>query len=293
MGTRLAAATVVLRSVGVQLPGRSPAWHDVDLRGVTGRLWSPHRDRRVPPILLAAGVTPEGVDDPRVVRLAGAIAGTGRVVFVPEMALAGHRLEEGDVDRLVRAVEGLDDLGGGRGVAALGFSFGGSFCLVAAADERVAGRLRAVAAFGAYADLPRVLDDVLARGFDPETRDAVLAGLPLDEEGRRDVVRLLERGAPADEIVASLPAELRRVLERLSPVRVAGRVAPPVLLAHAVDDPTIPYAEFRRLGAAFPRARGYTVRLFTHVDFVPTRDLPLVLRDLWAVWDLARRLLGA
>lgn len=293
MGAGLDAATVLARAVGVRLSGRPTVWHDVDLGGVRGRLWSPPRDRGDAPILLAAGVTPLGVADPRVVRLADAIARTGRTTFVPELALPRHRLEEADIERLVRAVEELDAFGEQRGVGALGFSFGGSFLLLAAAEERAARRLRVLATFGAYAELTSVLQALLVRGIDPAARAAIVSALGLDETAVADLEDLVASGAPAAEVVAALPGDPSRLVQALSPLRVAGRVEVPLLVLHALDDPTVPHGELERLRRAFPHARTSTVRLFTHVDFVPTRDLPLVVRDLSVGWDFARRLLAA
>jgi dienelactone hydrolase len=314
-GTCLAAAGLVARSLGLRLPGLIPVrWRDVELDGVPGRLWRPWGGP-APAVLLPAGITPEGPADPRVMRLAGAIARARRVVFVPRLALTGRELTDDDVERLVRAGLALHQHPGTTGrVTALGFSFGGSFLLLAAADPRIADRLGLVAAFGAYGHLVGLVQTVT-------TGVALLGGEPHPWSGHQDVVqRTRSRLAgvvrehvrdPAAEpaleavftnrdpaetpaLVAALPPPFPELLERLSPVNVAPHVRAPVVLLHAVDDPTIPYTEMLRLAAAFPRASTHTVRLFTHVDFVPTPGrIADVVRDLAATWQLASALLAA
>lgn len=322
--TAARAAVTVARALGVHVPGgRRTRWRDVVLVAgdgrapeVRGRLWRP-TGGPAPAVLLAAGVTPQGVADPRVMRLASALARAGRVVFVPELDLPGDRVGEDDVERLVRAMLALDEAPGTRGgLVALGFSFGGSFSLVAAADERVADRLRAVAAFGAYGHLTglvqaattgvtavgervfrwtghertssllrRRLEQTLASGRDGFT-----------DEHRELLQAVLDNQDPArvEALVRRLPAPLPTLMERLSPVTVADRVRAPVLLLHAVDDPIIPYGELQRLVQAFPDAQVHEVRLFTHVDFRPTPGrLAEAVRDLAATWRFAAALLAA
>lgn len=302
-GERLAAALVVGRALGIGSSGRRRlAWRDADLGDlaevdapVRGRLWLPEGPP-APAVLLAAGITPQGPADPRVMRLAAALAGAQRAVFVPELALSSHRLEPADVESLVGSVIALDRHPRTRGrTAALGFSFGGSYSLLAAADERVAGRLGLVAAFGAYADLVNLLD-VVRHGGDEERRERVhgaIHGYASDElsDGDRAVVeRVLLGEAPIDD----LPDVVVRLFGDLSPARVADRVAAPVALVHAVDDPVIPYVELQQLGAAFPEAWSGTVREFTHVDFRPTlRSIRRAVSDLATVWELAARVLAA
>lgn len=302
LGERLAAALVVARALGLRLPGRRVAWRDADLGDlaqvdapVRGRLWLPDGPP-VPAVLLAAGITPQGPADPRVMRLADAIARARRAVFVPELALSSHRLDPADVESLVGAVVALDRHPGTRGgTAALGFSFGGSYALIAAADDRVAGRLGLVAAFGAYGDL-RDLLEVLRSGDGGERRERVRDALrdytsgELTDEDRATLERVLLDDAP----IADLPPVAIRLLDDLSPTRVADRVTAPVALVHAVDDPVIPFVELDSLRSAFPNAWSATVRLFTHVDFRPRLSTARrVVTDLTTAWRLATRLLAA
>lgn len=293
------AAALIARWLGVPVPGPvRPRWHDVDLGRVdgqraTGRLWLPRRP--APAVLLAAGITPEGVGDPRLMRLADAVARSRRVVFAPELALAGQRLERADVDRVAGAIRALHDHPATLGrVTVLGFSFGGSFALVAAADERVGPLVGRIASFGAYAHLENLIRDV--RIEDRRLlRDHLDAATGSEGDGalsraeRRALERVLVEGMP----VSSLPDGLRARLDALSPIAVADRVRAPVALAHAVGDPVIGVDEMYRLAEAIPRARTATLRGFTHVDFRPTpRRVLTAARDLVALWRFARFVLA-
>jgi dienelactone hydrolase len=285
MGARLAAAGVLARWLVPRLPGGRPiVAHDVDIGDaglpVPGRLWRP--PRRAPAPRGAGGVTPQGNDDPRLVRLAEAVARSGRVVFSPVLGLSERRLDPADVDRVGAAARALADDPRTTGeVSALGFSFGGSYLLVAAADPDVGGRLRVAGAFGAYADLRNLLPQ--ARRADPETVRRLVddvAGDLVDPSERETVERVLLGEAD----LSGLPDGLARTLDRLSPVTVADRVDVPVVLLHAAGDTVIPAGELDRLLDAFPDARAHTVRLFTHVDFRPTPwKVAVAVRDVFAL----------
>jgi dienelactone hydrolase len=303
------ATAVLLRALGLAVPGGARVVvHDVDLgvldeqERVTGapamlraRIWVP--DRCGPGVLLPVGITPHGPADPRVVRLAAAIARSGRVVLVPHLQLSRRLLDPADVERLVASVQALHRhprVSGG--VSGFGFSFGGAYLLIAAADPRIAHRVDLIATFGAYAHLRHLLPSVREAGDPAAVRDRLDAAFHADgpwalSPGERDALEaVLLRGAPARE----LPASVVRRFDRLSPVSYAGQVEAPVVLLHAVDDPIIPYREVAALQAAFPDASVSGVELFTHVDFVPTpRRVAAAVRDVRELWRLASRLLAA
>lgn len=312
---------VLLWALGPRRPvGTAVTRHDLVLAPgppeVTGQLWIPPGGP-APAIVLAAGVTPRGPDDPRVVRLADALTRCGRVVFVPAMELPRQRITEADVERLVRAVLALHASPAvRRGVTLLGFSFGGSFALLAAADPRLSDRVNLVATFGAYGDLTGLIQAVttgasivdgrthlwsghqrvarILKARLDQTISAYLGGACPDHQAA--VRALVDNDDPAAvaDLIARLPAPFPALVERLSPVRVAGHVRAPIILAHAVDDPTIPPAELARLQRAFPDARTHQVRLFTHVDFAPTlRQLRQVVADIRESWHFAATVLAA
>lgn len=337
----VAAGVLAARALGARVPSRADVVRErAEVGGVPGRLWRPARGGGAP-VLLALGVTPRGADDPRVVRVADAVARAGHVAFVPRLLLADQRLTEEDVERLVVAIRALGEADSRpRTVTAVGFSFGGSYSLLAAVDPRVRPHLRAVAAFGAYGQLGGVAQAVTtgvtlldgrqvpwpagAERFGAGT-DAILRGhfatilaarLDVDADGggrqlraafagqtppdrldapARAAYDLLTNRDPARtaRLIARLPPPLPDVLERLSPVNVADRLDCPVVLLHAVDDPTVPYAELLRLRRALPTAEAHAVRYFTHMDFKPSpRQVVAAARDVTRVWRFASVVLG-
>jgi pimeloyl-ACP methyl ester carboxylesterase len=325
------ALAVLAEAVGIDFPRPfAPQIRrtDVSLDGVTGYLYAPERPS--PPILLIPGAAPLGKDDPRVVRLARSLARAGRVVFVPDLALYQRRFEEQDIDRIVRSALALGSHPACEGkVLLLGISYGGSFALVAAADDRVRGRLAQVATFGAYFDLVGVIQAVTTgsslidgipvpwnghplsrtileehaiplapRPERPALRAALASGQPGDLSSEaRAVFDLLRNTDPerTPELASKLPDQAREFLADFSPSSVAGRLDVPVIAMHSTDDPAVPYGELIRLRRALPEARVVTVSSFRHVD--PSTSAPggwtALVADAWDAWRFTSWLLEA
>lgn len=266
--------------------------------GVRGRLDAPDWD--APAILLVPGATPEGVDDERVRNVATALAHAGRAVFTPQLELYQRRLTDEDLTRLRAAARALHARYGS--VTMLGFSFGGSLALLAAANLDV---VEHVAVFGAYVDLVGVIQaattgvaivgdvrvnwepegDVarffasfLASLLHPDQAGAVLAAVNGDrpvsslDDAERRVYELVANDDPerTRALVERLPDRVQRPVQRFSPVTVADEIDANIVAIHSVDDPAVPYTEALRLSRAFPDARLLTLRSFQHVD--PTAD---------------------
>jgi pimeloyl-ACP methyl ester carboxylesterase len=317
---RMSAAATLLEAFGANVP--RPFAPDVEpetaeVGGVMGRLYKPGD---YPAVLVVPGATPEGVTDPRVNSVARALARSGRIVFIPELDLYRGLFTEADLEAIVAAIGGLAELSG-RPVAMLGFSYGGSFALVAAADPRMEGRLSRVATLGAYYDLVGVIQAVTTGGSTvdgrfipweghPSAADFLAARaaellpeedqqpLPAALDGRLDpeylapgalaLYDLLANNDPerTAELTERLPPSMRSLIEGFSPSQVADRIAVPVWAMHSIDDPLVSYAELIRLEAGMPQAEISTVSLFRHVDFNPASpsDWWSVTPDLWKVW---------
>lgn len=329
---RLAAALTVAEAL--DLPVTRPFAPEVDRRehvagGVEGVLYEPD-GAPAPVVLLVPGAVPAGVDDRRVVQVAQAVARSGRQVFVPELEVYGEDLVTRDVERLVHASLALSEAAPG-GVALVGISFGGSLALLAAADERLEGRVAVVATFGAYLDLVGVLQAAttgealvdgqrIAWDADPlaetvvrehltellpeEQRPAVLAVLAGEVEpdalppSVRAAYDLLVNDDPERTYVLAeqLPAEVRDRIAAVSPGSVTDRLeSVPIVAMHAVDDPVIPYSELLRLGAALPHAQLITLVSFDHVglDAPSPRAWLRALGDLRQVWRFSTAVLDA
>jgi hypothetical protein len=94
-------------------------------------------------------------------RFVRSLAASGAVVLVPDVpSWRALRLDAEAARATVRAgaahLEGMREVRAG-GVGAVGFSFGATQVLMAAADAAMHGRLNAVVAFGGYCDLGRML----------------------------------------------------------------------------------------------------------------------------------------
>lgn len=329
---RTKALAVLVDAIGLDIPrpfAPQVARVEITLDGVSGDLYYP--GERAPAIVLVPGAVEGGTDDPRVVRTAGALARAERAVFVIDLELAERRFAEEDIDRIVRAVMALDahPLVNGS-VSILGFSFGGSFALIASADPRLEGRLDDVAVFGAYFDLvgmiqavttgvsivdgrripwephplaAEILEDVALRLVPSAGRDelaAALAGsVPADQlpPPLRSVYELLRNEDPERtfELAERLPEAAREALQQFSPSSVAREITVPVIAMHSTDDPAVPYGEALRLVDGLPGTSLTSVSLFRHVDF-GARSVGGWTRgagDLWSAWQFTGRVLAA
>lgn len=300
---RVKAVPVLAESLGFQLPRPFAAnveRTEVVLDGVTGDLYSPGKP--APAIVLIPGAAPKGRDDPRLVRAAEAIAKTERILFVPQLELTQRRFVVEDIERIVRSTAALGAREDVRGeVTLFGISYGGSFALIAAADDRLQGRLGQIAVFGAYFDLvgvvqavttgvslvggeritfeahPRardVLNEVGTRLVPQRARPVLTAALEGDVDrsdlprGARDVYDFLTNEDPERtfDLAERLPDRAREVIDGFSPSSVAREIDTPVVAMHSTDDPVVPYGEGIRLESGLQDVRLFTVSLFEHVD---------------------------
>lgn len=323
---RVKALAVLAETLGLGLPRPFAATvleTQTHLAGAAGDLYAPLRP--APGIVLLHGAAPKGKDDPRLVRLATALARAGRTVFVPALRLAGRTFTTADIDTIVAAIQGLAAHTGAP-VVVLGISYGGSFGLIAAADERVADKVALVATFGAYFDLLGLLQaastgastvagdtipwqahprakEVLRRAALELVSPSERAGLERafaggDTDGlaaeARAVYELVTNEDPAATaaLAAALGPRARAMLRSFSPSAVAARLSAPVAALHSTDDPVTPYAEVLRLQAALPAARVVLVELFEHVDF-EARSLVRAVPALFHTWRFASWVLAA
>jgi len=107
------------------------------------------------------GLTVPGRRHAAMMRFVRSLAASGAVVLVPDVpSWRALRLDPEAARATVRAgvmqLEGMEGVQPG-GVGAIGFSFGATQVLMAAADPSMLGRLNAVVAFGGYSDLGRIL----------------------------------------------------------------------------------------------------------------------------------------
>lgn len=111
--------------------------------------------------LLVSGVHPDGIEEPRLVRLARELASTGVVVITPEIDdLIHYRLTSRVTDTIedvARWMSTRPDRFGANRIGLIGVSFSGGLSIVAAGRPSVRDRVAYVLSFGGHGNLPRVL----------------------------------------------------------------------------------------------------------------------------------------
>ena len=296
--SRIKALGVVTEIAGLPFPRpwtASIAVEEIEVAGVTGDMYD--GGENAPVILFVPGATRSGRDDARVIEAATALAEAGRRVFVPELSLYERVFRRSDLEGLVDVIGGLAQEGR---IGIVGFSYGGSFALIAASDPAVAGNVEYVATFGAYYDLTHVIQgittgsttldgDLVTFETVPEARRILLraaarlvAGADADELERAletndpsdlapdaaRVYELLVNGDPrqADELVARLPGTVRETLSAFSPSSHVASLDVPAFVMQAKKDAATPWTEAVLLERALPQARRVTLDHFSHVD---------------------------
>ena len=171
--------------VRMSLPYRVASDGEPDL----AELWLPDWasvERPAGGILMVFGVNNLGRNHPAIERVAEALARTGVALLVPDSrTLLEGRLEVDEIDGVVDAFQVLaarpevdrDRLG------IFGFSVGGSLALLAATDPAIAGSVRWVNAFGAFADAATYLASVSAHAYrGPQDEEVAWTPTPLARE---------------------------------------------------------------------------------------------------------------
>jgi pimeloyl-ACP methyl ester carboxylesterase len=140
--------------------------HDVTAEDITistpggslrARLFLPVGIAQPQGMVAVHGIHHLGMDEPRLMSFARAVAGTGLAVLTPQIdALADYHVDAASIAYIGESVAWLDDRLGDYKVTLTGISFAGGLSLLAASDARYASHLRALVLMGAYDDLPRV-----------------------------------------------------------------------------------------------------------------------------------------
>ena len=111
--------------------------------------------------LLTSGLHVSGIDEPRLVRLARQLAGSGITVVTPDIPeLSRFEITPRLTDTIEQTAGWLANdpvLAAARRIGMMGISFSGGLSIVAAGRPSLAGRVEYVFSFGGHDDLPRVL----------------------------------------------------------------------------------------------------------------------------------------
>jgi dienelactone hydrolase len=120
--------------------------------------------------LLVSGLHSSGIDEPRLVRLARALAASGLAIVTPDIPeLSRFEITPAIPDAIEQAggwLASASGLAADRKVGLMGISFSGGLSIVAAARPSIASHVESVFAFGGHDDLPRVLR-YLCTGSEP------------------------------------------------------------------------------------------------------------------------------
>jgi pimeloyl-ACP methyl ester carboxylesterase len=326
----LTAIPTLAESIGIDLP--RPFARPITIHqaappgGLPGDVYEPGLP--APAVVMVPGGTPEGKDDPRVVRVARSLAEAGRLVFVPQLELRHRTFVWSDVEGLVRTVLGIARWPEALGVGMAGFSYGGSLGLVAAEDPRISGRLDFVATFGSYYELLAVLqgvstgattveDEVIPWETVPEAHEILVdAAVSLAEPADRSSLRsalatgeahglspsaralfdLVRNRDPlrTGDLATRLSGSVRATLSKFSPSTRIARLRAPLLLMQSVHDPATPPTEAIRLHRSVPGSKLIILRTFRHVD-PPESGTPLagLTADAWGAWRFTSWVLAA
>jgi len=211
------------------------------------------------PLVLVHGLAPDGKDDPRLRQAAILLARAGFDVAVPTLpGLTRGRLRPEDAGPVVAALKARP------GSACLvSVSVGAAPAFLAAAEPEIRDRVRLVLALGGYASALELIRFHLTGDYawggvrGHVAHDPALTRMIMDANAELAAPALREALATGDRArveagLASLPAETRALIARLSPERVVGDVRAPIVLVHGRDDPAVPFTESLRLAAARP-----------------------------------------
>ena len=121
-------------------------------------------------VLLSVGAAQKGLDDPAITDFGYALSRAGFVAMLHWSPPLGRDsdIQPEDPAKLVRAFEYLaaQDYVDPERAGIGGFSVGGSFAIVAAADERIADDVGFINAFGSYYDLETLVVQAASRSVD-------------------------------------------------------------------------------------------------------------------------------
>lgn len=126
------------------------------------------------PLVVLHGLTGEGCNDSRLVGFCKMLAAVGFCVYTPNLpGLCMLDPEPTDIDSITALLKALVNEHKSQ-IGLIGFSFGGTYALLAAASPETAGAIRFVLAVGAYYSLAEVVEHTFSvrRKRDHSTEEA-------------------------------------------------------------------------------------------------------------------------
>ncbi|HVP63768.1 MAG TPA: alpha/beta fold hydrolase [candidate division Zixibacteria bacterium] len=130
----------------------------VDGKPVEAKLYRPVGIEHPSPVVLLHGVHHLGIEEPRLVNFARALASRGYLVLTPLAAdLADYHVTGYGAQVIGESALEMCSVAHTSKVSVIGMSFGGGLALIAASNPRYSGSISSVVALGSHEDLGRVL----------------------------------------------------------------------------------------------------------------------------------------
>jgi dienelactone hydrolase len=264
------------------------------------RLYIPVGVKHPKGMVVVHGIHHLGMDEPRLVNFARAVAGSGLEVLTPQIdSLADYHVDKDSIPMIGESSAWLDDRLGDHKVTVTGISFAGGLSLMAAVDAPYASHLRALVLMGAYDDLARV-SRFLATGVQ-ELPDGTSEPHPAHDYGASVFVYAhLSQFFPAEDLDAAHealrdwlweePDKAKVAMEKLSP---PARETMDALLNRRIDEvrPRILgaiQADEAELAAISPHGRMDGLRVPVYILHGSGDNIIPPAESLWLAKDIPR-----
>jgi pimeloyl-ACP methyl ester carboxylesterase len=198
---------------------------------IRARMYTPVNHPNAPGIVAVVGVHYLGMDEPRLMAFASAMAACGLRVLTPELPdIKDYHIGASSIARIGDTAVWMDHETGNRPVGVMGLSFSGSLSLLAAAEPQFRPDIKFVVAVGPEDEMSRVANYYLT-GRDPRPDGKVeilppheYGALVLEYEDLQDFVPAADLAAVRlvlrDHLYEDFPAE-REAMAKLTPEQMA------------------------------------------------------------------------
>jgi pimeloyl-ACP methyl ester carboxylesterase len=265
-----------------------------------GRLYMPAGVKHPRGMVAVHGIHHLGMDEPRLVSFAKAVAGSGLAVLTPQIdSLADYHVDATSIPAIGESATWLDDRLGDHKVTVTGISFAGGLSLLAATDPRYAKHIRALVLMGAYDELART-SRFLATGIQ-ELPDGTSEPHPAHDYGASVFVYAhLAQFFPPEDLDAAhealrdwlweQPDKAKVAMEKLSP---PARATIDALLNRRIDEvrPRILAAieqDTAELDAISPHQRVGELKIPVYILHGSADNIIPPAESLWLAKDMPR-----
>jgi acetyl esterase/lipase len=275
-------------------PIRTEEIHFATAAGVVrAREYLPERDPDAPALVVLHGVHHLGIDEPRLVSFAEAMASCGLRVLTPELpGIKDYHVDRSSVLVIGESTRWFAEQAG-RPVGVLGLSFSGGLALVAANDPLYRPDFKFVFAVGSQDAMGHIVNyyltgsEILPDGTTERLPPHEYGPLVLEYEHLEDFVpsrdEVAIRPVLREHLYEDKSAEQLAEMKVLSPQGKLRAMTTPVYLLHGEADNIIPAAETLWMAKELPR-RTLKEELISPV--LSHLDLDGAKPDAWDQWKL-------